>query len=72
MTLDCYLKKHGLTHTAFATRIGSTVQSVHRYVHGQRYPRPEIMRRIVEATDGAVTANDFLNAVPISPNRDSA
>ena len=47
----------------FARRIGVTNESVRRYAHGQRFPRPEIMRRIMAATDGAVGPNDFLDAV---------
>ena len=54
MTLSSYLRERGLTYTAFALQIGVSVRAACRYAHGKRYPRPEIMRRIVAVTDGAV------------------
>lgn len=44
----------------FAAEIGVSRQALHRYREGQRTPRPEIMVRIREASNGKVTANDFL------------
>jgi hypothetical protein len=57
--LKDYLERHSLTLTAFAQRIDAPVSSVHRYVTGESIPAREIMIRIVEATAGEVTANDF-------------
>ena len=62
MNLDNYLSNHGLSPAEFAKRIGVTDESVRRYTHGRRHPRPEIMRRIVAATDGQVGPQDFLDA----------
>lgn len=62
MKLDEYLSARGLTCEAFAEKIGVTGTSVWRYAHGERLPRPATMRRIVEATDGAVTAQDFYSS----------
>ncbi len=62
MNLSEYLSDHGLSPAKFAERIGVTDESIRRYAHGQRYPRPEIMRRIVATTDGAVGPEDFLDA----------
>ena len=52
-----------LTHTAtsradFAQQIGVSVESVRRYLIG-RIPEPPVMEKIIEATEGKVTANDF-------------
>ena len=61
MTLAEYLSEHGLSPAEFAKLIGVTDESVRRYAHGRRYPRPAIMRRIVTATGGAVGPQDFLD-----------
>lgn len=61
MKLGEYLDCHGLTHTAFAAQIGVSVQTVWRYAQGTRHPRPAIMRRIIEVTDGQVRPQDFLD-----------
>ena len=59
MTLSQYLQQHDLTAARFAEKIGVTGESVRRYAAGERVPRPEIMNRIVEATDGTVQHRDF-------------
>jgi predicted transcriptional regulator len=64
MTLAEYLAEHGLTHSAFAERIGTTQTAVTRYASGRRVPRPRQMRRIIIETGGAVSANDFYG-VPV-------
>lgn len=43
------------TRTAFAARIGVSRRTLARILSGERAPRPEIARRIVEATGGAVS-----------------
>lgn len=60
MTLSDWLRQSRLSHDEFADRIGCDRSSVTRYVHGNRMPRPEVLRRIAEVTGGAVTANDFV------------
>jgi transcriptional regulator with XRE-family HTH domain len=59
MRLNDYLEASGTTPSAFARRLGVSSETVRRYCEGTRIPRPEIMRRIVEATDNKVTPNDF-------------
>lgn len=61
MTLMQYLSEQGLTYEAFGALIGVTTPTAWRYAHGHRHPRPAVMRRIVEATDGAVGPQDFLD-----------
>ncbi len=63
MTLAEYLSKNEIRRDEFAHRIGVSEVSVTRYANGRRTPRPESMRAIIEATNGAVTPNDFLPPV---------
>lgn len=62
MKLADYLETVGETHEAFAARIGVSQVTITRYINGRRLPRPHVLTRIVSATKGAVTANDFLFA----------
>jgi transcriptional regulator with XRE-family HTH domain len=62
MKLDAYLHAHGLTSAEFGELAGlGSKQVVHKYRHGLRFPNPEALRRIREATNGAVTADDFVD-----------
>jgi transcriptional regulator with XRE-family HTH domain len=62
MKLDSYLRERGLTSVQFAEMSGiASKQAVHKYRHGLRFPTPENLRRIREATKGAVTADDFVD-----------
>jgi transcriptional regulator with XRE-family HTH domain len=45
---------------AFAAAIGVTPQMISAYCAGRIWPTKERMKLIAEKTDGAVTANDFL------------
>lgn len=61
MTLDDYLRKHGLTSAQFAKATGVlTKQTVHNYRHGIRFPSAESQRLIDEKTGGQVTPKDFV------------
>lgn len=62
MQLAAYLKANELSDEDFGQRIGVTRQAVHRYKNG-RFPEKETLKLIVEATGGAVTPNDFLQAL---------
>lgn len=61
MLLKQYLSDRDLTYAAFASAIGVSTKTAWRYANGQRIPRPKIMALIVEATGGAVTAQDFFD-----------
>lgn len=61
MTLAEYLTEKRLKPREFAQRIGVSAESIRLYLAGERHPRPRAMRAITEATDGAVTANDFFS-----------
>jgi transcriptional regulator with XRE-family HTH domain len=62
MKLDAYLREHRLTSAQFAKNAGLVgKQVVHNYRHGSRFPTPEALRRIREATNGEVTSEDFVD-----------
>ena len=62
MKLDAYLRERGLTSAQFAKDAGLVgKQTVHHYRHGLRFPTAENLRRIYVATNGEVTANDFMD-----------
>jgi len=60
MKLRDYLSSRGLTTADFAALIGVSQASVSRYASGARRPEWNVLTRIVKATDGLVTANDWL------------
>jgi len=62
MKLAAYLRSRNLKHQEFAALIGCEQPTVTRFVRGRRIPSAALMRRIVEVTEGEVTANDFFEA----------
>lgn len=69
MRLNKFLEANSITATAFAERIGLTPSQVSRLSRGVNWPTKETAERIREATNGAVTADDFL---PPRPEADAA
>jgi len=59
MKLLDYLQSRGETVTEFARRAAIEVSTVHRAAHGKTVPTPLVAKKIAEATDNAVTPNDF-------------
>lgn len=53
------MDKTGKTPIEVALGIGRARQSVHRYINGQRTPRPKDQKRIAEFTDDKVTHTDW-------------
>lgn len=67
-----WIEAEGLSYEEAAQRIGvANGTVVWRYAHG-RVPRPNILTRIVAATGGLVTPNDFhvLDPVPAAEAAD--
>ena len=70
MKLADYLSDSKLTQSEFAKRIGSPVSVVSRLVSEERDPSVETLKRIIEASDGAVCLDDF-NAAQMRKERTS-
>ena len=64
MDLSAYQAKHSLTVAELARTCGVTVQALHRYMWRGRIPETAVLARILAATKGEVTPNDFF-AIPI-------
>ncbi len=60
MELKTWLTAEGLTTTEFASRLGVTHSTIVRWTNGSRNPSLDMMRSIHRATNGAVSANDFM------------
>jgi transcriptional regulator with XRE-family HTH domain len=59
MKLSEYLEAQELSYAAFGRVIGTTGETVRRYVIGERIPDKHKMAKIALATGCKVTANDF-------------
>lgn len=59
MTLSDYLSEARLNYAEFGRKIGVSRQAVRRYVEDGRIPESAVLKKIIWATDGKVTANDF-------------
>lgn len=59
MKLHDYLTEASLTVAQFAVQIDVDGSTVRRYRAGARIPDRDVMARIVKATGGRVTPNDF-------------
>jgi DNA-binding transcriptional regulator YdaS (Cro superfamily) len=60
MKLGTYLTLHKIKQGDFAKLIGVSQVQIHRYCRGARIPRAVHVARIVAATGGAVTLEDFV------------
>lgn len=68
MKLKAYLEETGTKAGDFARTIGvNERESVRRYISGARIPTPSVMRRIIRATDGRVSATDFFDPELTTP-----
>ena len=68
MTLDHYLRQHGLSYSEFARRIGTPhARTVERYAKKKRVPSGRMMAAIVAASGGAVQPADLIAPDPRVP-----
>lgn len=63
MKLSEYLDSHNLSYAAFGKKIGTSDVNVWRWANGERFPVRKFLHKITKATNGKVTANDFVEAV---------
>lgn len=61
MKLQEYRKQKDMTLAEVAEKVGVTEVAISRYERGERIPRPAIMQKIEEITDGFVRPNDFVS-----------
>ena len=59
MKLATYLEANAIRPAAFAELLGVDTSTVYRLKADGQIPTPELMRKIVEVTDGAVRPDDF-------------
>lgn len=68
MQLSEYLVDKKIEPAAFAKALRVSKEAVRLWALGERTPRPELMRKIAEATGGQVMPNDFMSVE--APTRD--
>lgn len=61
-SLDRYLDEHDIKNAAFAATVGASEATISRLRNNKQAPSFSLARRIREATEGAVTFDDFLIA----------
>lgn len=63
-SLRKYLIDIGESTSEFALRVGASRQTIYRICKGDQSPKPELARRIVEASGRAVTLEDLYREAP--------
>lgn len=64
MTLDEYLSLPGKTAAQLATAANTSGATITRLLYGDAQPSAEMIRAIIEASGGQVTADDLLFGQP--------
>ena len=60
MHISEYIKLNNISRVAFAKLLRTSPQNLERYINKKRIPKnKDLMRRLVEITNGQVTPNDF-------------
>ena len=62
MTLDGYLRKHGISAASLARKLKCSDVSISNWRSGYKRPGPTLMKRIAQVTRGGVSAADFTPA----------
>lgn len=60
MKLETFLTENEMSRSDFARIVGVSEVSICRYIANQRMPKRDVLSKIMEATNGAVTPNDFV------------
>jgi transcriptional regulator with XRE-family HTH domain len=63
-----YREERGITLATLAARSGVAKGTLSKIENGLRDPSLSLIRRIIDATDGALSADDFLGAICASPS----
>ena len=64
MTLDQYLSRDGNTAAKLAAAAGTSGATITRLLYGEQSPSADMIRAIVAATGGEITADDLLFGKP--------
>lgn len=59
-----YRDEHGVSAAVMGERLGLTRQSIHRIENGEQSPSSDTLRRVSDATEGVVTPNHMIAAMP--------
>jgi hypothetical protein len=59
MRLNDFIEKNSPSVEAFALNAGLSADAIRKYLRGERTPRRKSITKIIDATQGQVTANDF-------------
>lgn len=68
MTLADYLAQPGRTATELAGQTGFSVSTITRAAKGEISPSADLIRKVLDATDGIVTPNDWFGITAESPD----
>jgi len=60
--LEKYRREAGLTRRDLAIKAATTRQTIHRIEVGKQNPSAALIRRLMVATNGALTPNDFFES----------
>ena len=67
MKLNDFLEADGTSMGQFAQMVGTTTATISRIADRIVVPRRDLMQRIYEATEGAVTPNDLVGLYCVQP-----
>lgn len=59
MTLNEFIKSREMTQESFGKLVGVPQATINRYVRGERFPSPVMIRKIEAATEGLVAVTDW-------------
>jgi len=66
MRLSEYLAKKDMNPEQFAAKVGVHPTTIYRLLSGATIPKRQNLRKIIEATEGAVDVSDLMAAVSAS------
>lgn len=61
-----YREQHGLSQAAFGELVGASRWTINRIENGERTPSSALVRRVIEATHGKITANDLFQCAEVT------
>lgn len=63
MTLKQWMVKHDIRAETACRHIGCSIYAFRKWLTGERIPRPRMQAKIMKFTNGAVTANDWIDGL---------